>query len=612
MVLINYATKEIVAKIVYYGPALCGKTTNLQFIYTKLSPKKRGKMIALSTESDRTLFFDFLPMELGKIQGFKVRFQLYTVPGQVFYGATRRLVLKGADAVVFVADSQEAVMDMNVESIEDMKQNLIENNLDPETIPLVIQYNKRDLNGIAEVDDLQRQINWRGVPYTEAVAITGPGVMETFFEITKALIHDLKKKHSLMDTDAIKELPPDIFEPEKTEEVLEAEDIVFEIEHGSGYREEAEEEVVAGEMLDMMETISLADATQAEEFFDDVRKGIPTEEAREKVLSAGTDGEAIELSEAAMNIENEETTKPYAENPLRPGERELTPEELEFTGEPVEEPEPAPSVPEIPEEAVLEADPYIEPVKETAPTLPVTEPSKKQKSAAKKGTAKTKETSVKSAKPAVVETPQAWPRETSAVDEKRFSNIQETLALLAKDVSTLSVKLEKQASVPAETTKTAPAAEPDKRIDAVLEALTGIAIEITSLADRIDSKPAAGPVPAQGQDLTLDLLEIKESLARIEQETSALRLTLTMMKESTANALHSAQSSGGGDLKAELEELRKLFKDTLEGQDRLLLSILEASRETKQANNDAHGRLEDALRRIAGGATGDSGKKKMF
>ncbi|HEX9860610.1 MAG TPA: GTPase domain-containing protein, partial [Nitrospirota bacterium] len=185
MVLINYATKEIVAKVVYYGPALCGKTTNLQYIYTKLNPKKRGKMISLATESDRTLFFDFLPMELGRVQGFKVKFQLYTVPGQVFYGATRKLVLKGADAVVFVADSQEATLEMNLDSIEDMKRNLIENNLDPETIPLVIQYNKRDLNGIMEVEDLEKTVNWRGVPYTEAVAVTGPGVMDTFKEITR-------------------------------------------------------------------------------------------------------------------------------------------------------------------------------------------------------------------------------------------------------------------------------------------------------------------------------------------------------------------------------------------------------------------------------------------
>src|SRR5512141_98769 len=143
MVLINYATKEIVAKVVYYGPGLCGKTTNLQYIYTRLNPKKRGKMISLATEADRTLFFDFLPVELGLVQGFKVRFQLYTVPGQVFYSATRKLVLKGADALVFVADSQADVLNKNIESIEDMKQNLLENDLDPTTIPIVLQYNRR-------------------------------------------------------------------------------------------------------------------------------------------------------------------------------------------------------------------------------------------------------------------------------------------------------------------------------------------------------------------------------------------------------------------------------------------------------------------------------------
>lgn len=607
MVLINYATKEIVAKIVYYGPALCGKTTNLQFIYTKLSPKKRGKMIALSTESDRTLFFDFLPMELGRIQGFKVRFQLYTVPGQVFYGATRRLVLKGADAIVFVADSQEAVLDMNIESIEDMKQNLIENNLDPETIPLVIQYNKRDLNGIMEVDELEKRLNWRGVPCTEAVAITGPGVMETFMEITRELIKDLKRKHAFMDTDAIKELPPEVFEQEKEPEVLEADDVVFEIEHGSGYHEETPgEDVIAGEMLDMVETISLADATLAEEFFDDVRKGVPTDEAREKVLGAGAGETEGKMEKAAPPASGDE-------NPLRVGERELTPEEIEFAGQPLEAEEDAPAA--EPDVTLLEADPYVEPSTakaQRAKTQPEAKP--KPGPAATAGAKKPKTPPAKTPPSPAEETRPAGrqpvladaPRET----DRRFEDIQETLALLAKDVSLLGGKLERQAAPMPEAGQAA--AEPDKRIDAVLETLTELAGDVSKLSVRLDSQPDRTAFAPEGPDLTPAFSDIRDSLGRIEQEVSALRLTLTMMKESTASALQSAGPSGGPELRALFDELKKEFRDAFEGQDRLLLSILEAARESKQANIDAHDKLEDAIRYIAGSLKGDVGKKKWF
>ena len=149
MVLFNYGTKEITAKIVYYGPGLCGKTTNLQYIHSQLDPGNRGKLLSLATESDRTLFFDFLPIDLGKISGFHVRFQLYTVPGQVHYNATRRMVLKGVDAVVFVADSQTAMMEHNVESFENLAENLEENGFEKEKMPLVLQLNKRDLPNVA-------------------------------------------------------------------------------------------------------------------------------------------------------------------------------------------------------------------------------------------------------------------------------------------------------------------------------------------------------------------------------------------------------------------------------------------------------------------------------
>ena len=199
MVLFNYGSKEITAKVVFYGPGLGGKTTNLQYIHEKMNPETRGKLLSLATESDRTLFFDFLPVNLGEIRGFTVRFQLYTVPGQVYYNATRRLVLKGADAVVFVADSQNEMMEKNIESLENMKENLIANGLDPATIPLVIQYNKRDLPNIMEVEELNRRLNYRNVSYNSAIAVTGEGVLETFKLITKGLMQSLRKKHDIKE-----------------------------------------------------------------------------------------------------------------------------------------------------------------------------------------------------------------------------------------------------------------------------------------------------------------------------------------------------------------------------------------------------------------------------
>ncbi len=302
MVLINYATKEIVAKVVYYGPGLCGKTTNLQHIYTKMNPKKRGKMISLATEADRTLFFDFLPVELGVVQGFKVRFQVYTVPGQVFYSATRRLVLKGADSVVFVADSQTDVISKNLESIEDMKLNLLENGLDPESIPIVFQWNKRDLPNIMDTVSLDEKVNYRKAPAYEASAVSGAGVMETFKGIVSLLIKDLKRKHTLMDS-GIKELPPDIFEPKTMENPPEE---AYELELGSSIREGSSEsgKNEPESILDKMESITLADVVQAEVFFDNMRQGREAEEAKLKAQSAGTAG-AVDLSDAPGEFEIE-------------------------------------------------------------------------------------------------------------------------------------------------------------------------------------------------------------------------------------------------------------------------------------------------------------------
>jgi signal recognition particle receptor subunit beta len=195
MVLFNYSTKELTAKVVYYGAGLCGKTTNLQWIHEQLPIKNKGKMLSLATEADRTLFFDFLPIELGTIRGMKTRVQLYTVPGQVFYNATRRMVLKGADCVVFVADSQDAMIEANADAMKNLRENLIANELDPETIPLVIQYNKRDLPNAASLADLNKALNPRGVPFVEAAAKSGKGVEETLKVATQLVFRVLAGKY---------------------------------------------------------------------------------------------------------------------------------------------------------------------------------------------------------------------------------------------------------------------------------------------------------------------------------------------------------------------------------------------------------------------------------
>lgn len=195
MVLFNYATRELTAKIVYYGPGLCGKTTNLEFVHKSLPDKTRGKMLSLATQTDRTLFFDFLPIDLGQVKGMKTRVQLYTVPGQVFYDATRKLVLKGADGVVFVCDSQKEMMESNLESWENLKENLRENNLDIKSLPIVIQYNKRDLPNVMSVKDLNKKVNDIQAPHFEAVALNGKGVQETLKGVTKLVLQQLQHKY---------------------------------------------------------------------------------------------------------------------------------------------------------------------------------------------------------------------------------------------------------------------------------------------------------------------------------------------------------------------------------------------------------------------------------
>ncbi len=193
MSFINYASREINCKIVYYGPGLGGKTTNLQYIYNKTNPTAKGKMISLATETERTLFFDFLPLALGEIRGFKVRFHLYTVPGQVFYDASRKLILKGVDGIAFVADSQIERMDANMESIDNMKINLQEQGYDITDMPYILQYNKRDLPNAASVVELKRALNPNGVPDFEAVATIGTGVFETLKTISKMVLIELRR-----------------------------------------------------------------------------------------------------------------------------------------------------------------------------------------------------------------------------------------------------------------------------------------------------------------------------------------------------------------------------------------------------------------------------------
>ncbi len=192
---INYSRKEISCKIVYYGPGLCGKTTNLQHIYNKTKPDRRGKLISLATEMDRTLFFDFLPLDLGEIKGFNVRFHLYTVPGQVLYANSRKLILKSVDGVIFVADSQSERTEANIESMQDLWHNLAEHGYSLEQLPLTIQYNKRDLQNITPIKELNRLINSINTNWYQSIAIEGTGVFETLKDNVKKVLLKIEKTY---------------------------------------------------------------------------------------------------------------------------------------------------------------------------------------------------------------------------------------------------------------------------------------------------------------------------------------------------------------------------------------------------------------------------------
>jgi hypothetical protein len=193
MTFINYASREINCKIVYYGPGLCGKTTNIQWIYDQANPEKRGKLVSLATETDRTLFFDFLPLDMGMVKGFKVRFHLYTVPGQVFYDASRKLILRGCDGIIFVADSQRARMEANIESIANLATNLKENGFDIRSIPYVLQLNKRDMPSAATVPEMEHLLRFRGEPMVEAVANQGTGVIDTLKAAARQVLMELQR-----------------------------------------------------------------------------------------------------------------------------------------------------------------------------------------------------------------------------------------------------------------------------------------------------------------------------------------------------------------------------------------------------------------------------------
>ncbi len=202
MVVLNPLKREMTAKIVYYGPGLCGKTTNLHFIYDNLEEAQRGKLLALATETDRTLFFDFLPVDMGEVRGFRVRMQLYTVPGQVFYEETRKRVLRGADGVVFVADSQRSLREANLEAFAELKKNLRDNGIDSEKIPVVLQYNKRDLPGVISVEELDAALNPGNLPFFEAIAREGVGVEDTLRSVTRLVLKSLMSKEAFSPMEA--------------------------------------------------------------------------------------------------------------------------------------------------------------------------------------------------------------------------------------------------------------------------------------------------------------------------------------------------------------------------------------------------------------------------
>ena len=263
MALFNYTTKEITIKVVYYGPGLGGKTTNLQYLHFVLDPNKKSKLVIFPTETDRTLFFDLLPVDLGKIRDFSIRFQLYTVPGQVRYNATRRLVLKGTDAIVFVADSQREMREQNIESFKNMRVNLLAHNIDPDKLPVLFQYNKRDLTNILSIEELNKDLNESGkYEYVEAIATDGIGVEESFRNITKLIITEIERRQKIKLS-----APEEEIKPAEAKEVQVGVDV-----------SESEEEVP------VMIKSTIEPSLYKEEIFEDAKK-IPVESSSSRPIA---------------------------------------------------------------------------------------------------------------------------------------------------------------------------------------------------------------------------------------------------------------------------------------------------------------------------------------
>ncbi len=309
MVLFNYSARELTAKIVYYGPGLCGKTTNLQVVYNSLPQSVKGKMLSLSTKTDRTLFFDFLPLDLGEIAGMKTRIQLYTVPGQVFYNETRRLVLKGSDGIVFVADSQAHLLNANIESLKNLEDNLKSHGMNLKDMPLVFQFNKRDLTSLSSIQEMNLAINKYNAPFYESVATNGVGVQDTLRAITKLVLIHLSKKFDLKISEEMQEK-----QAVKQEALSEAESVSHTVS-ASG-----EQEALASSSDLQVETASTTEqqipAMSSQAKFDNTAQqedSIPLESPAEQQLDQGQIAE-----ETADFMEKEATAE--SDIPPMPGQ----------------------------------------------------------------------------------------------------------------------------------------------------------------------------------------------------------------------------------------------------------------------------------------------------
>ncbi len=323
MVLFNYATKEITAKIVYYGPGLCGKTTNLQFVYDSLPSNNKSKMLSLATKTDRTLFFDFLPLDLGKIRGMRTKLQLYTVPGQVYYNSTRQLVLKGADGVVFVADSQDFAVDANLESLQNLEDNLKRQGVRIGEIPLVMQFNKRDLPNALPVPELEESVNRLKVPTFESVATTGFGVEETLKGITQLVLEHLVMKYGLEGSEPIEKelqvLNAPSAEPRPAEESVWSDENVLSASSSQTAASSAPpaaggegdpfvlEDADEGEQMPMVETELVSSAQPAQPFsprspFDEVLESFSSKEAASATVPQQEEEPSVEVPVTSVEI----------------------------------------------------------------------------------------------------------------------------------------------------------------------------------------------------------------------------------------------------------------------------------------------------------------------